>query len=320
MTQKRKILVLGAGVSGLSTALALVRKGHDVTVWSKEPAGTSVISLAAYAMWVPVNFDSDDRILRWANATRAELERLAKDPAAGIVLRSVFVLKEHQSEPWYANVAGFRHGKPGEYSPEYADAHVVEQSPIIDPAKYLPYLVNEIATAGGAFQVRELASFADVPAEFDAVVNCTGLGARKLTGDTALTPERVQVVKVKANGFDKVVIGDEGPHARACVVPHGDYIKLGGVFDGAVESLEIDDALTADIIRRCNAMVPGLNVRIEDVIEAQRGHRPERPPTWLPRVEADTLPDGRTLFHNYGHDGMGYLLSTAIAADIAEAL
>src|SRR5262249_12661725 len=129
--------------------------------------------------------------------------------------------------------------------------------------------------------------------------------------------QRVQVVTVKGNGFNRVVIDDEGPNQRACIVPHGNYIKLGAVFDMNGESLEVDNDLVADIIKRCNAMAPDLKVSAADVLSVVRALRPERS---MVRVEKATLADGRVLIHNYGHDGMGYILSHGIAAEIASYL
>lgn len=316
--RNKNILVVGSGVSGLTSALALLRADHNVTIWSKEPAGTFPnTSLSAYAMWVPVTIPGDDRVERWTNETRVELTKLAADQATGIELRPVVVLKPEHSEPWFAGkVEGFRHGTSADFSDEYADAHIVDNSPVIDPEKYLPWLLKQVTDAGGILVQNTVASFDSVPAEFDVVVNCAGLGARALTSDPTLFPDRVQVVKIRHNGLDRVVIDDEGASKRACIVPHAGYIKIGGVFDGAAnEDLTVDDAATADILARCAKMVPGFKCAPEDVISVHRALRPERS-SWIPRVEKEALADGRFVVHNYGHDGMGYLTSHGIAADV----
>jgi len=314
--QNKKILVVGSGISGLTSALALLRAGHDVTIISREKPGTFPhTSLSAYAMWVPVAYPDDDRFERWAFETCERLVHLADLEGSGVRLRSICVLKTEQSEPWYAGkMTNFRHGASGEFSAQYADAHVLDGAPVIDPAKHLPWLYRQVVTAGGTFRQQEVATFDAVAEGFDVVVNCSGLGSRELASDKTLFGERVQVVTVRQTGFDKVIIDDEGPNKRACVVPHDDYIKLGAVFDGAVESLDVDLSLTADILARCNAMAPELNVSLDDVISVVRAHRPERS---APRVELETLASGVKVFHNYGHDGMGYLLSYGIADEIA---
>jgi len=309
------VLILGAGVSGLTTALKLLQSGHRVTVWSKEPDGQSpTTSFNAYAMWVPVKDDSDPRLEQWASESFSELEKLSFARETGVAMRKIFSLKGKQEEPWYAqSFARFRHALPGEISPQYADAHVLDTAPVIDPAVYLPWLHAQVVAAGGRFAQREVKQLTDCPAEFAAVVNCTSLGSRQLAGDSKLFAVRVQVVKIKPNGFDRVVIDDEGPNKRACIVPHADYIKLGGVFDEGDESLAVDGAATRDILARCGRMVPGFKADLSDILSVTRALRPERPTV---RVELDRLPDSRPIIHNYGLDGMGYILSYGIASTV----
>jgi D-amino-acid oxidase len=311
----KNVLILGAGVSGLTTALKLLQAAHKVTIWSKEPDGDfPSTSSNAYAMWVPVKIDSDPRVERWADESFSEFEKLSHSPSTGVAMKEIFVLRQTHEEPWYAKkLACFRHARAEEISADYKDAHVLDAAPVIDPPVYLSWLRKEVLAAGGSFVQRTVENFSDCPSEYSAIINCTGLGARQLVGDKELHPERVQVVKIKSNGFDKVVIDDEGPNKRACIVPHDDYIKLGAVFDGEKESLEVDDTLTKDILERCSRMVPGFKAELADVLSVARALRPERA---LTRVEVEKLADGRSVVHNYGHDGMGYILSHGIAAEI----
>ena len=311
----KNVLILGAGVSGLTTALTLLRSGHKVTIWSKEPDGyLPATSANAYAMWVPVKSDADPRMERWANETFAQFESLSQDGATGVAMRQFFTLKMVYEEPWYAGkFAGFRHGRPDEIPQGYKDVHVLDAAPVIDPPVYLNWLRNQVLAAGGSFCQREVQQFADIPVEYSVIINSTAIGSRELAGDKEFSCKRIQVVNVKSKGFDKVVIDDEGPSKRAYVVPHADYIKLGAIFDTQIDSLEVDDQLTLDILDRCSRMVPELQVGLADVLSVTRVLRPERPSL---RVEMEALSDGRSVVHNYGHGG-GYILSYGIAAEIA---
>ncbi len=321
---KQHVLVIGAGVSGLTTALKLLQDGHKVTIRCKEFGGQFPnTSSHAYAMWVPVKMNDDPRIERWTDESFGAFEQLSHDTATGVVMRPVFQLKTKIETPWFAganagNLCGFRHAQPGEIASCYADAHVLSSAPIIDPQIYLSWLWWQCHKLGGLFGQADIASLSGLHPQYSAIVNCTGLGARELAKDPSVHPERVQVVTIKPNGFDKVMIDDEGPHARACVVPHTNYIKLGGVFYGNDELLGIDNAGVFGIIDRCNAMAPGLNADIADILSVSQALRPERQ-GWLPRVEIDYAisGDGRPVVHNYGHDGMGYLLSHGIGTEIA---
>ncbi|MBX9571919.1 MAG: FAD-binding oxidoreductase [Candidatus Obscuribacterales bacterium] len=315
----KNVLIIGAGVSGLTTALHLIKAGFNVTVWSKEAAGTfPVTSASAYAMWVPVKIDADPRIEQWTFESLNAFRKLAEDPSTGVRLLDIFQLKTERSEPWFASsFAEFRHSLPEEISPDYADAHVLQSAPVIDPEVYLPWLQQQVLAAGGKFEQQTVTDLSALPSQYGIIVNCTGLGARTLVPDADVFADRVQVVKIKNKGVvNKVIIDDEGPNKRACIVPHGSYVKLGGVFDGDQDGTEIDDTATQDILDRCNRLVPELNATTDDIVAVTRACRPERK-GWLPRVEAEPLLDGRTVIHNYGHDGMGYLLSIGIASHIA---
>lgn len=313
----KNLLVIGAGVSGMTTALKLAQAGHKVSVWSRESgASFSDGSLNAYAMWWPVTDPAQPRLEPWADVTYARLSALAQDPATGVQMRKIFSLQTSAGNPWFAKLPFYRNAQPGEISAEYADAFVLDQAPVVDPEVYLPWLRKQLELAGVTFEQRTVDSLSAFPAEFDALINCTSLGSRKLAGDGGLYPSRFQVVKIKHNGFDRVVFDDGGPNSRACIVPHRNYIKLGAVVDEHIETTEIDDAATADILRRCCKMVPGFNADLADVLNVTRACRPERATV---RVEPEIV-GNRLVVHNYGHDGMGYILSIGIAEEIVNLL
>ncbi len=77
-TTDADVLVIGAGVIGLSTAICLAEAGSNVAVAAAElpPQTTSV---AAGAVWGPHLVGMDDRIARWAEVTLARLTELGEN-------------------------------------------------------------------------------------------------------------------------------------------------------------------------------------------------------------------------------------------------
>jgi D-amino-acid oxidase len=84
MTRRPQVLVVGAGVSGLTVAVCLAEAGLPVLIRSRQPpAETS--SCSAGAIWGPY-LVSDARVLTWAEQTRLALTELASDPGTGVRL------------------------------------------------------------------------------------------------------------------------------------------------------------------------------------------------------------------------------------------
>src|SRR5919107_1366289 len=80
----RDVLVLGAGVIGLTTAVRLAEAGFGVRVLAAG-TGRATTSYAAGATWSPYLVEWTDRSRAWSFETLDELRRLAADPAAGFV-------------------------------------------------------------------------------------------------------------------------------------------------------------------------------------------------------------------------------------------
>src|SRR5260370_346204 len=86
-----EILVLGAGVSGLTTGLRLLEDGHNVRVWAKAlpPATTSNV---AAAVWYPYKAYPEDKVAVWGAVAYQAFERLAGVAGSGVLLSEVLEL------------------------------------------------------------------------------------------------------------------------------------------------------------------------------------------------------------------------------------
>ena len=79
-----RVIVVGAGVVGLSCAVRLLEAGHRVDVVARDlPLETT--SVVAAALWFPYLAEPPDLVERWGGRTRAVLEDLAETgPDTGV--------------------------------------------------------------------------------------------------------------------------------------------------------------------------------------------------------------------------------------------
>src|SRR5689334_11189866 len=186
-----RVTVLGAGVIGLTTAVALEREGHDVGVVASEK-GMATTSGAAGAVWFPFHVGPPERAVPWARVTRERLTAIAATfPDAGVDLLDAYTTADTDSSPWWAaateSLALVREPRL------FAEGRVWKMRvPRCDPRLYLPWLESQLRRP---IVEREVARLDGVPG--DCVVNCSGAAARQLVGDEALVPNLGQTVVVR---------------------------------------------------------------------------------------------------------------------------
>jgi D-amino-acid oxidase len=316
------VLVIGAGVSGLTTAVCLAEAGARVAVQAELPPGWTTSAVAG-AIWGPHLVGPADRVDRWGLATLERLYELAGpgQPGTGIRLlggRQV-AGPDGFAEDLIGPLADVRPCGSGDLPEGYASGWRYT-APVISMPVYLDYLVDRLATAGGTLETG--ISFGS-PAEaagrtaVKVLVNCTGTGAHGFARDPDVVPVRGQAVVVRNPGLSEffIGIGRDGSAAGNGLVylfPHTSTVVLGGTQDTGSWSREPDPATAARILAGCAAVEPAL--RNAEVIAHKAGLRPTRPQV---RLEAEDMEGGRTLVHNYGHGGAGVTLSWGCAADAA---
>src|ERR1039457_1701167 len=84
-SRELEVVVIGAGVSGLTTAICLPEAGLAVGVHAAAPPQATT-SAAAGALWGPHLVGMDERVVRWTTVTLARLLEMLDNPATGVRL------------------------------------------------------------------------------------------------------------------------------------------------------------------------------------------------------------------------------------------
>lgn len=299
-----RVVVIGAGVVGLSCAVRLLERGHDVAVLARDlPLETT--SAVAAALWYPYRAYPFERVTAWAATTYAELSRLAADEQTGVVLREgTEVLRAPAPSPWWASaVPGLR---PADRLPDGWAAGWTFVAPVAEMPVYLPWLVARIESLGGTVTRMALPG---LPEHAQVVVDAAGLGARLFAEDGAVLPVRGQVVYVEQVGLERWWLDSSGP---TYVVPRSRDIVVGGTDEEGSWDRAPDEATAKELLARARALVPEL--RRAAVLGHRVGLRPARPSV---RLDVETRPSGQRVVHCYGHGGAGVTLSWGCADEVA---
>lgn len=312
------ILVIGCGVSGLTTGLCLLDAGYNVTIWARDLPPHTTSNVAA-AVWLPFKAFPVERVTAWGKMTFQRFKELQAEPESGVFMANVLDLKKVASpDPWWVSaVEDFRRASQDELPSGYADAFAFE-APVIDTRVYLDYLLRTFHARGGQVYQRAIASMAEAFAQNTLVINCSGLGARELVGDRDLHAARGQVVRIKHNGFRQALVDEHDIAQLTYIVPRTHDIVLGGTYEEENESTAINPETTQAILRRCAQFMPALaTLAPDDIVSLDCGLRPVRSTV---RLEIERPAPHQLLIHNYGHGGAGITLSWGCAAEVVALL
>lgn len=296
------VIVVGGGVIGLTTAVTLAERGLRVRVWSRDPAGATTSAVAG-ALWWPYRIEPAERVGDWSLATLAVYEELSGAP----------------EETGVRRVAGLHGGERlaalGDWSAGLKDAAEVPEGlrvtlPLLDMPVHLAWLERRLAAAGGAVERRAVTGFGEAAERSPVVVNCTGLGARELVPDAGVRPVRGQLVAVENPGIEEwYTEADPASAATTYYFPQPGRLVLGGTAEADDQRTEPDPGTARAIVARCARVRP--EIAGARVLGHRVGLRPAREAGV--RIEAEALPGGGLLVHNYGHGGAGVTVAWGCA-------
>ena len=143
-----RVIVVGAGVVGLTVAVRLLEDGHRVDVVARDlPLETT--SAVAAAIWYPYRALPQDRVTAWAATTYAVFDALADtDPESGVRMGTRHRgFTSRQPDPWWRSAVpsldretslpdGWAHGW-------------TFSTPLVEMPVYLPWLAGRVTALGG---------------------------------------------------------------------------------------------------------------------------------------------------------------------------
>jgi D-amino-acid oxidase len=298
-----RVIVVGAGVVGLSCAVRLLEAGHHVDVVARDlPLETT--SAVAAALWYPYRAFPFERVTAWSRAGYQELERLSAREDTGVrMVPGTELFRARTADPWWSAAVPALDRVPSP-APPYVDGWSFV-APVVEMPVYLRWLVARVESLGATLTRMALTA---LPDRAEVVVDATGLGARRMADDPSMLPVRGQVVYVAQVGLERWWLDSSGP---VYVVPRSHDIVVGGSDEEGEWDRRPDPDLAKLILERAVELVPEL--AWAKVLGHKVGLRPARPEV---RLEAEQLGDTRVV-HCYGHGGAGVTLSWGSADEVA---
>lgn len=334
LRQNEKVIIVGAGVMGLTSAIRLREAGYDAEIWAAEIPG-AVSKVASF--WEPFASvpDPKGRDSVWGKETFDVLMREARQGIQGLDLiqgLTVFPVEERDAPSWSRYVPSYTNMNRNEVLeygqwqglniPDYARSGYCATYPTFDMPLYLEYLKARFMLAGGRFERRMIEDMSEPLGQADVVINCSGLAARELVGDHSVQALRGQLVKIsRPVTANTMYIDDEGPDGMVNIMLHRDHIMLGGTVDRS-NDLAVWAEVAAGIMARCIKAMPALAqaTKISDHVGLRpgrsKGIRVEIENTGIRNYDEGDGSREKFVVHNYGHGGSGVTFSWGCANEV----
>lgn len=349
-----RILVIGAGVSGLTTALCLKKAGFDVKVVAESfaPQVTSVVAGALWE-WPPAvcggehNQDSMEHAKKWCKTSYTKFSQLAKHEETGVFLRPVVFYFKHRITSHLRELTKMvetqRFVKSFLHDPDLITRNGINPNlglqdaytylaPMIDTDVYLPWLYHQSQQAGVIVgQKRISGALKDLEPEIkqefnvDLIVNCTGLGSVELANDSYLSPHRGALIRANNDGSTMARITTahcmmfdkyQDNQNMIFILPRGENkLLLGGLVE--------PDQWSTDITLENYSLIKNMLERcieflpsLKDIqLDLDEAVRVGLRPYRKYYIRLEHEP-GTSIIHNYGHGGSGVTYSWGCADEV----
>ncbi len=313
----KEIVVIGCGIIGLSTAVRLQEKGYRVRIIARDLPPCTTSNRAA-AIWTPYKAEPQDKVDKWSAESYAQYAAEYEIAEAGVSkVELLTISRVGQERPfWLRPEYPSRILGPDELPDGYREGYAVTV-PFVHSGLYLDFLLHRFAELGGDLELRNLRSPAELGSEFEAIVNCSGLGARELVNDRSMYAIRGQLAIVKPRQAlqRRFFVDDTSYDGPVYIFPRGKEWVLGGSAEKGNEQIREDRLLRSNIIDRCRQIEPAL--ASASFIRPVVGLRPGRAEI---RLEWESANRGPLMIHNYGHGGSGFTVAWGCASEVLKLL
>ncbi|KAK9763296.1 hypothetical protein K7432_010159 [Basidiobolus ranarum] len=329
------VIVIGAGVVGVTSAYLLQKAGYQVTILAEHLPGDfhqHYTSPWAGAHWRSVAAANDISAQQYDAISFGIFQDLAKNPKTGVMMTQETNFWEQLPQgwetPWFSKFCPNYRVLAKNELPDNCEYGVTYTTATISTTDYLKWLLSEFEKLGGKTVNKKLKNISDAFDEnIHAVINCTGLLARTLGGveDLSVYPTRGQVVLVRAPHIQQVYLKHGRDNITYIIPRKNGEVTLGGTTQ-ASDWNENPDQETADaIIERCMLLCPTLaknnDIKNLQIIRHGVGFRPTR----IGGIRLDSeiaRYKGKPVIvcHNYGHGGFGFQSSWGSAQGLLTVL
>ncbi|MDQ6531950.1 FAD-dependent oxidoreductase [Flavobacterium sp. LHD-85] len=349
----KKVLIIGAGVSGLTTAYCLAEAGYKVKVLSKEfsPDITSNVAGALWE-WPPAvcGYHSDlvslERSKEWCMRSYDKFYQLAEQKETGVYLRQAFfffrdlvkndAFQLQKMNEIKKNTKGFDHDasfieKEG-INPNIGlvDAYCYE-APMVDTDTYMEWIMQQVLLLGAEVIQGDVNSdLISVEKKLkkqyqcDYIINCTGLGSIKLANEV-MHPLRGALVRIKNNGVKFAVLNkaycvsfDQKTQEQNIVfiVPRGEnHVILGALAEEDQWDKNINLENYEPIREMFRRCKEFLPILEDAELDENEPVRVGLRPLRKGNVRL-AWEENSSIIHNYGHGGSGVTFSWGCAQEI----
>lgn len=314
MDLTKNIVVVGAGVIGMTVAIKMLEQNYSVTIISKdEPFATN--SDAAVATWHPPS-NRRPLLQKLCLASLPKFKELSQVKGSGVRWVSIVKYMKNKSalkeNPWLKQVMGPQEIPQAAIESEQFPFRLMVHVPLADVNIYRPFLYDKFKKLGGKFEQRKISNFDELDGKFDAIINCAGWETKFLLDDKRVHPIRGQTVtlEVPTSYKDPISFSIGHLNAYATFRPESLDCVIGTTYKVNDSKTAISEKEKEDIIAKVSKFFPDLkNLKIkQDKVGLRCGR-------WDVCIKSQWL-NKSLIAHCYGHNSSGFSASWASADEV----